>query len=135
MSSAVIIVAAGKGNRFNSRAPKQFLKLGGKPVFLWSVIEFKKIKDFTQIILVVPRGYLKKLSSISKKYGIDLIEGGKERYDSVKAGLEILKRNIKYVAIHDAARPLIEKSMISKCLSTAKKYGSAIVAVPGKRYG
>jgi len=67
MSSAVIIVAAGKGNRFKSKVPKQFQKLGKHPVFLWSILAFKRIKEFSQIIVVVPQDYMNKLKSLAGK--------------------------------------------------------------------
>ncbi len=132
MSAAVIIVAAGQGKRFSSDIPKQFVKLNGIPVFLWSVFAYKKSKIFSQIIVVVPKNFLLQLGPYANKYDIELIAGGKERFDSVKSGLRKLKKNIDYVAIHDGARPLIKIKEIIECLNAAKKCGAAIVAVPAK---
>ena len=132
MSAAVIIVAAGQGRRFSSRVPKQFLDLNGKPVFLWSVLAFKKIKEFRQIIVVVPKRYVSRFRSYEKKRSFEVTAGGKERYDSVMAGLKKVNSGIDYVAIHDAARPLITKAVIARCLSEAKRSGAALVAVAAK---
>ena len=132
MSAAVIIVAAGLGKRFHSKVPKQFLNLSGKPVFLWSVLAFQKIKEFTQVIVVVPEKYAPRLRTYEKKHRLDVTSGGKERYDSVMAGLKKVRAGIDFVAIHDAARPLITKDIIAKCLREAKRSGAALVAVAAK---
>ncbi|MFC1500830.1 2-C-methyl-D-erythritol 4-phosphate cytidylyltransferase [Elusimicrobiota bacterium] len=132
MRAAVIILAAGSGKRFNSKTPKQFLKLKNKPVFLWSVLAFKKIKAFKQVILVVPRNKLKSLLPVAKKYSLDIIAGGKQRYNSVSKGLKTINGNIDCIAIHDAARPLIKTKTIIKGLKAANKYGASIIAVKAK---
>jgi 2-C-methyl-D-erythritol 4-phosphate cytidylyltransferase len=110
--SAVIIVAAGAGKRFGSKTPKQFLLLNKLPVFLWSVQAFRKVREFSQFVAVVPADMLGTLAPYRKKYGIDFVAGGKERFDSVKAGLQALRPGIGYVAIHDGARPLITPEII-----------------------
>lgn len=128
MKAAAIIVAGGSGKRFGSKTPKQFLKLCAKPVFMWSIETFLTIKDFKQIILVVPQDMT---ASLSKKYlnsNFIITAGGKERFDSVKNGLSLLEKNIEFVAIHDAARPLIDKKDIISVLKTAKKTKAAIAA-------
>ncbi|MDD5022220.1 MAG: 2-C-methyl-D-erythritol 4-phosphate cytidylyltransferase, partial [Endomicrobiaceae bacterium] len=99
MNLAAIIVAAGIGKRFGSDRPKQFLKLNKKLMFEWSILAFKKIRECSQIILVVPKGTLPEMSKYKKFYNIDVVCGGKERFDSVKNGLNILGGNIDFVAV------------------------------------
>lgn len=132
MNLATIIVAGGSGKRFGSKQPKQFLPLNKKPMFLWSIIAFKKIKECSQIILVVPEYKLQDMLKYKKLYNIDIVCGGKERFDSVKNGLNIVKDNIDLVAVHDAARPLITEKIIKDVIESAKKNGSAIAAVTSK---
>lgn len=128
--AAVIIVAAGKSRRFRTRTAKQFFPLKKYPVFLWSVLSFKKIKEFSQIILVVPDNQTNSLAAYKRKYNIDIVPGGKKRTDSVKSGLNALNRDIKYVAIHDGARPLVSGNSIRRCLNAAKKFGASLCAQP-----
>jgi 2-C-methyl-D-erythritol 4-phosphate cytidylyltransferase len=129
MNTAVIIVAGGKSRRFGASTPKQFLTFFGKPLFLWSVLAFKKVKDISQIVLVVPKEKIQSLKKYEKLYGIDITSGGKERFASVRLGLKKLNSTVKYVAIHDAARPFIKPKIISDTIFAAKKYGAAVVAV------
>lgn len=126
MKAAAVIVAGGSGKRFASALPKQFLSLGGKPVFMWSVETFSALKAFRQIIVVVPSDRLKTLSA--KYKNITFAAGGKERFDSVKAGLALIDKETDLVAVHDAARPLIDKNDILAVLKKAKETGAAIAA-------
>jgi len=132
MRTAAIIVAAGKSRRFSHKVRKQFANLKGKPVFLWSVEAFSKISAVKQIILVLPKEDMLKYNNLAKKSGLTIVAGGRERHDSVKAGLKAVKNDIDYVAIHDGARPLIRKEIIVNALRLAEKHGASVVAVPAK---
>lgn len=131
-SAAAIIVAAGAGKRFGGPVPKQFAALRGKPVFLWSVLAFRKLREFSQIILVVPGNKVDSFGRFQSEYGIDIARGGKERPDSVRAGLSALRPGIKIVAIQDGARPLVKSETIKASVAAARKYGAAVVCVPAR---
>jgi 2-C-methyl-D-erythritol 4-phosphate cytidylyltransferase len=124
MRNAVIIVAAGLGKRFGNKIPKQFLKLNDKPMFLWSVDAFLSIKNFKQIIVVVPSNILKSLVA-KYKTNFECTQGGRDRFDSVKNGLALVRDDIDFVAVHDAARPLISKKDILSVLKEAVKTNAA----------
>jgi 2-C-methyl-D-erythritol 4-phosphate cytidylyltransferase len=128
MKNAVILVAAGSSRRFGDKTPKQFLKLNGKPMFIWSINTFASIKSFKQIIVVVPKYMFDKMSSKKLKLSnrIEFTIGGKERFDSVKNGLALVNNDIDFVAVHDAARPLISKSDILAVLREAEKTKASI---------
>ncbi len=130
--SAAIIVAGGAGKRFGGALPKQFLPLCGKPLFLWSVLAFKKVREFRDIIVVVPEDRLATLAPLGKKYSITFVAGGKERIDSVKAGLALVPADAAYIAIHDGARPLISPNLIRKVLAAAVAYKAALPAVSAR---
>ncbi|MDR3112293.1 MAG: 2-C-methyl-D-erythritol 4-phosphate cytidylyltransferase [Elusimicrobiota bacterium] len=126
MRNAAIIVAGGSGKRLRLKTPKQFLKICQKPMLFWSVETFLKIKSFKQIIVSVHQKFLKNLKIKYKNEKLFWTKGGKERFDSVKNGLNLIHDDIDFVAIHDAARPLISVSDILKILKTAKKSKAAI---------
>ena len=106
-----IVLAAGQGKRMNSKIQKQFLELNGYPVLWYSLRCFQQSPLIQDVILVTGEGeisYCKK--EIVDRFGFDkvraVISGGKERYDSVYAGL-CACQNTDYVFIHDGARPLV----------------------------
>lgn len=59
-----------------------------------------------------------------------LIPGGKERQDSVRAGLGAIPPHISHVAIHDAARPLVCPQAIEETIAAARNHGAAVLAHP-----
>jgi 2-C-methyl-D-erythritol 4-phosphate cytidylyltransferase len=128
MKNAVIIVAAGSGKRFAHKTPKQFFKLNGKPMFIWSIKTFASIKSFKQIVVAVPKHMIESLKKLKDKLlsKVDFVPGGTERFDSVKNGLTLIKDGIDFVAVHDAARPLISKRDILTVLKEAEKTKAAI---------
>jgi 2-C-methyl-D-erythritol 4-phosphate cytidylyltransferase len=131
MRNTAIIAAAGSGKRFSSRVSKQFLNLNGKPVFLWSVKTFASIKSFKQIIVVVPSGMVESLS-LKYKTGFVCTAGGNERFDSVKNGLALVGDDIDFIAVHDAARPLISKKDILSVLEKAVETKAAVAVEKAK---
>jgi 2-C-methyl-D-erythritol 4-phosphate cytidylyltransferase len=130
MKAAAIIVAAGSGKRFGSKTPKQFLPLSGKPVFLWSAETFASIKVFKQIIVAVPKRFINDVDSRFSILNSQLTftSGGKERFDSVKNALALIDADVDYIAVHDAARPLINKKDILAVLKKAAKGGGGCIA-------
>jgi 2-C-methyl-D-erythritol 4-phosphate cytidylyltransferase len=125
MKNVAVIVAAGSGKRFGSRIPKQFLYLDGKPMFLWSVDVFASIKSFKKIIVAVPPNMLESLS-LKYKTGFVCTAGGNKRFNSVKNALALVEDDVNYVAVHDAARPLILKDDVLLVLKKAVKTKAAI---------
>lgn len=125
MKNIAVIAAAGLGKRFGSKIPKQFLNLNGKPVFLWSVNVFASIKSFKKIIVIVPPSMLESLSS---KYKAKFVftAGGNERSDSIRNALALIEDDVNYIAVHDAARPLILKEDVLLVLKEAVKTKAAI---------
>ncbi len=98
MNNCFILLAAGKGKRFNTREKKQFINYKNKPLFMHSIEKAKKSNLFRKIVLVTN----KKI----KIPNVNVIKGGKERSDSSFYALKYLRnKKIKNVFIHDAARP------------------------------
>ena len=86
MNNYFIILAAGKGKRFNSKIPKQHIMYKNKPLFMHSVNTTIKSKLFKKVILV-----LDNVKSFKKNKNIDVIKGGNERYLSSKKALEYIR--------------------------------------------
>lgn len=134
--NTAIVLAAGQGKRMQSKIQKQFLEIQGHPVLYYSLHCFQECSEINEIILVTGEesiSYCKE--EIVKKYGFtkvsDVICGGKERYDSVYAGLCACS-DCEYVLIHDGARPFITQEMILRGLDKAKETGASVIGMPSK---
>jgi len=132
---SVIIVAAGKSERFKGNVKKQFLEINGKPLFLYAIEPFLRVGTINEIILIVPDKDISYAKSLVNKHipnsGIEkIIGGGERRQDSVYNGLKILSSDVRYVLIHDGARPFITAGEINKIIKEVKKYEAVIPAVP-----
>ncbi|MDX2200172.1 MAG: 2-C-methyl-D-erythritol 4-phosphate cytidylyltransferase [Phycisphaerae bacterium] len=131
---AVILPAAGAGQRFGGAVKKPFAQLDGRPIFIRAIELFINRSDVCQTILTVaPDDY----DVVREKYaanlmfmGIKLVKGGSERWQSVRAALEALDDAVKFVAIHDAVRPCLHDDWIDHVFNEARKTGAAILAAP-----
>ena len=134
--NTAIVLAAGQGKRMHSKIQKQFLEKQGYPVLYYSLRFFQESPLIQDIILVTGEDALSYCKEeIVKKYGFtkvsNVIAGGKERYDSVYAGLCACK-DCRYVLIHDGARPFITEEIIERGLEKVKETGACVVGMPSK---
>jgi 2-C-methyl-D-erythritol 4-phosphate cytidylyltransferase/2-C-methyl-D-erythritol 2,4-cyclodiphosphate synthase len=132
MTAHGIVLAAGAGRRMESDEPKQFLSLAGRPVVAHALEAFEKCEEVTRVVLVVPAGEegrcraeIVEGSNLEKVS--EIVAGGSERQDSVRAGLDALVNNPEVVAIHDGARPLVLPEQISRVVLQAKETGAAVL--------
>jgi len=132
---AVIMPAAGASSRFNDKNYKKpFAPLADRAVWLHSAEKFLHRKDVVQLIVVISpedREYFEfKFSANVAILGIDVVDGGKERSDSVENALARLKPEADFIAVHDAARPCIADEWITRVFEAAEQGGAAILALP-----
>lgn len=133
--TAAIVLAAGKGKRMESGISKQFMELEGRPLIFYALDAFEK-SPVDEVVLVTGAGdvaYCRE--EIVRRYGFSkvtaVVEGGKERYHSVYAGLKAL-RPCSYVLIHDGARPCVTVDVIGRAIAGAAEYGACVAAMPVK---
>lgn len=130
-----VILAAGQGKRMNTPVAKQFLLLRDKPVLYYSLEAFQE-SCVNNIILVVGNDQVDYCREhIIEPYGFGkvskIIEGGRERYDSVYNAL-INTENSDYVLIHDGARPFITTELIETLVKHVIEDKACIVGTPVK---
>lgn len=121
---AAIVVAAGKGERLDHKTPKQFLKLGGRPLWRWSVDTLLDISKLQVLYLVInpslKQDYERDMPDDPR---INLVSGGQTRFESVKNAVGKLDVNSPLVTlIHDSARPFAKKVEIEKSLRLLSSY-------------
>lgn len=130
-----IVLAAGVGQRMrNSGLPKQFLKLMGKPIVIYTLEKFEQMAEIDKLIIVCHGSYVEYMKTILQQYQIKketkITVGGKDRQSSIYRGLQMAKEDggqaDDIVIIHDGVRPLVETSTIHENIRVAKQYGSAV---------
>jgi 2-C-methyl-D-erythritol 4-phosphate cytidylyltransferase len=140
IGNVAIIVAAGSGQRMQSRLPKQFLEIGRLPILWYTLSAFIQCPDLDKIFVVVPEYYTTKceneiITPVAQKYNltaqkkITCIAGGKRRQDSVFIGLQAAEGFSDIVVIHDGVRPFITPSQISEIIKKAKEHQAVIFGI------
>lgn len=126
---AAVIVAAGSSRR--AGFDKLAAPLAGQPVLRRSVDAFVAA-GASAVIVVCPEERWVETGLASAEFPVPVtrVDGGKERQDSVFAGLAALPAGMEFVAVHDGARPLITPGGIQSCLAAAQKTGAAACAHP-----
>lgn len=132
---AVILAAAGKSSRFRDKHYKKpFAILDGRAVWLHSAERFLARDDVKQVIVAIApedrEDFNLKFAANVTILGIQVVEGGAERADSIAKALARVKPEIEYVCVHDAARPCIAGEWIEKVFEAATKSGAAILGLP-----
>jgi 2-C-methyl-D-erythritol 4-phosphate cytidylyltransferase len=141
LNFAAVVAAAGIGSRLplpDDIKAKQFLSLGGIPIYLWSLSRFALHKEIEKIALVVSPDFKEivrrdfadaKVAKIAEK--VVIVDGGDTRQESVKRALEALESDHpQYVLVHDAARPFLTDEMIDASIRGVTEYGACTLAVP-----
>ena len=130
MSTAAIIVAAGKGERAGSSLPKQYVPIGGTPVLAHSIAAFARHPGIDRIVVVIGGGQEAHARAALEGFSVDaLVVGGAERQDSVAAGLAAAG-DADLVLIHDAARPFLPTAVIDRLLDALASSDGAVPALP-----
>lgn len=130
--NAVIIVAGGSGSRMQSKTPKQFELLRGKPVIIYSIEKFRAFDPSIQVIVALSPEYFTLFSSLQKQFDLSdviIAEGGETRFHSVKNGLQKLNAHATVIAIHDAARPLVSIQTIKNTFRATEQFRAAVPVI------
>lgn len=128
VKTSVILLAGGTGSRMQSTTPKQFLEIDLKPIACYSFELFLQIPEIDEIIVVCAPDFRSCFKSNSKPVVFAL--PGERRQDSVFNGLQASSHPL--ICIHDAARPFIDASLVSRVLAAGHHYGAATAAMPVK---
>jgi 2-C-methyl-D-erythritol 4-phosphate cytidylyltransferase len=114
-----IVPAAGVGERLGSEGPKAFSYCGGRPLVDWSVEVLESVCE--RVVVAVPQGYEREP---------DRVTGGASRSASVRAALEAAPEATVAV-VHDAARPLVTRELVERCLDALEEgVDGAVAAAP-----
>lgn len=129
--AAVVVPAGGSGRRMGG-VRKQYLELLGEPVLVHALRPFLAHPAVEWVVVALPAEDLTDppswLTELDAR--VQLVAGGRERGDSVRAALEAVPDVADVVLVHDAARPLVRAEIIDRALAAALTGVGAIAAVP-----
>ena len=116
-----LIVFAGSGTRMHTSVPKQFVKVNGQELVVYTIKKFEDNPNIDEIVLVTSKEYFSYVQEFKDKYDlkkvVKVVEGGASRQESVKLGLLATNYdNNDNVLIHDGDRPLVSHSIINQCI-------------------
>ena len=118
-SVAVVLLAAGKGERLGAKAPKAFVELAGKSLLEHSIFRALATENLKQLIIAVPESHLEQTLEFEKQLsnqGVDIrvVVGGATRQKSVSESLAVLAGGIDIVLVHDSARSLASTDLFNR---------------------
>ena len=134
-----VIFAGGIGKRMNTKAlPKQFLKLYGKEIIIYTLEHFEKHREIDGIAVACVEEWIPYLEELIEKYQFKkvkaVVPGGRTGQDSIFEGIKAVGRRAQgdghIVLIHDGVRPLINEQTITDCIKSVRENGSAITVAP-----
>jgi 2-C-methyl-D-erythritol 4-phosphate cytidylyltransferase len=130
-----VILAGGSGLRAGSAVPKQFVNLSKKPVILWSIDAFDRIKEINKIIIVSHKDFIpwieKRIKRKKTRKSFIIIPGGPTRQESSLNAVKSMEfRDDDILIFHDAARPFVSRRLIIETLNAAKIYGASAAYIP-----
>lgn len=129
MYVTAVLLGGGAGQRVGLETPKQFLDLGGEPVFHHSLKALDSAKDVDAVILVLPRDHVVEGGLGDKVVSVTF--GGDTRQDSLAEALVCLPDETEIVMVHDAARPLLRTKVVERVLAAVKApFDGACSAIP-----
>lgn len=149
MTAAVVIVAAGSGERLGAGMPKALVPLLGRPMLDWAVSAFDEHPDIDGLVVVAPAADENTAGTAAARAdtGVDtaggamagladrlggravVVAGGASRQESVRRGLAAVAENTEFVLIHDAARPMVPAQVISSVVAALRQGASAVIPV------
>lgn len=132
---AVVVVAAGRGERLGAGKPKAFVDLVGKPLLSHAIESISALPDLVQLIVAVPESHLTEATEAAHELlsdadvQLDIVVGGETRQASIANALAVLSSQARVVLVHDAARAMTPTSVFSRVADSVRQTGLATVPV------
>lgn len=125
--NTALILFAGSGSRIHSELPKQFIKVKGIDMVVYTIKTFNENPHIDEINLVTSKEFIPYVECFKEKYQLDkinkVIEGGATRQESVRLGLEALDYDEDdIILIHDGDRPLVSHALINQAVDYLDEY-------------
>lgn len=137
MKNVAIIPAGGSGKRTGLDIPKQYYKVKGKEIIVYTLEAFQNSNVIDEIVIAANASYIDYLLELKNTYKLskilNIVEGGKERQDSVFNALSsLIADKNDNIYVHDAARPLVDQRIINESFNLVNEYGSVVTAIKAR---
>lgn len=131
---AVILPAAGKSSRFGGLEKKPFMSLQGRAIWQRSAELFWSRPNVSKVYLVISpddvADFRSRFGHVIAFANAEIVEGGRERFESVANALNRIPDDVDFICVHDAVRPMTSNSMIDNVFAKAVSCGAAMLAIP-----
>ncbi len=131
---SILITAGGIGKRMGAEVPKQFLLIKGKPILMHTLERMYTSLPQAQLVLTLPGEWIDVWNELLSKHHFtiqhEIVEGGEERYDSIRNGLNFCTG--EYIAIHDGVRPFVSLEVLSNIFHEVITKKAVIPVLPVK---
>lgn len=132
MKYSLVLLSAGKGLRFGSAIPKQYLLLAGKPIIIHTLERVDKIAAISEVIIVCGQEYVSTIKDYLKQYAIKkevfFVMGGENRQESVFNGIK--KASYENIILHEAARPFVSIKDFERLIACEKNNVTFAYSIP-----
>ncbi len=136
-----VILAGGMGSRMgNIEKPKQYLKIAGKPVIIYTIEKFFVHNEFEKIIVLCPSTWISHTRGLVKQYFCDdskivVTQGGATRNETIMKSIDYIESNYgleedTVIVTHDSVRPFVTYRIIKDNIENALKYGACDTVIP-----
>ena len=132
LHQSAVIVAAGRGSRMGLERNKVLYPVLGVPVIVRTAQAFAQSGLFDEIVIVASACDMEEMRAMLSDAGVPvraIVEGGRDRQESVSRGVAACSAEAEIIAIHDGARPLVTREVIAATIDSARQYGTGVAAV------
>ena len=134
------ILAGGVGTRMGEDKPKQYIRIGGRPIILHTIEKFLLCEEFEEILILCPKEWIEYTKSLLTKYmeptdRVRVIEGGATRNETIQNAIDHIDKagrleDDTIIVTHDAVRPFVTYRIIKDNIEAAKAFGACDTIIP-----
>ncbi len=128
---AVVVVAAGRGERLGAGAPKAFVKLGQRTLLEHTIDNISQMASVSRLVLAVPASHVLEATAMASASAVStsIVTGGDTRQQSIENALQVIEPGTPIVLVHDAARSLAPAELFERVAASVRESGLATIPV------
>ncbi len=129
---AVIVVAAGRGERLKASAPKAFVEVNGHTILEHSLAPISALSDLAQVVIAAPSTHLAEATEIANAVlttdaTLDVVVGGETRQQSIANALAVVGDDVEIVLVHDAARAFASSALFERVANAVRSTSASVI--------